>query len=203
LRALRGIRYALWFAVATLAAFLGYRLWVLDRDQPIVPAFETGSPSIGGPFSLIDHDGGRVNDRSWSGQVLVVYFGFMHCPAICPTELQSIAAAVDALGPAGAKVQPLFVTIDPERDTPAALKEHVGLFHPRMIGLTGSAEEIAAVAKAYRVYYKKIDEPDSQAGYTMDHSGLVYVMNPAGKSVAIFRPGVAPEALAQRLKSLL
>jgi protein SCO1/2 len=203
LRALRGIRYALWFAVATLAAFLGYRLWVLDRDQPIVPAFETGSPSIGGPFSLIDHDGGRVNDRSWPGQVLVVYFGFMHCPAICPTELQSIAAAVDALGPAGAKVQPLFVTIDPERDTPAALKEHVGLFHPRMIGLTGSAEEIAAVAKAYRVYYKKIDEPDSQAGYTMDHSGLVYVMDSAGKSVAIFRPGVAPEALAQRLKSLL
>jgi protein SCO1/2 len=203
MKALRGIRYALWFAVATLAAFLGYRLWVIDRDQPIVPAFDTGSPSIGGAFSLIDHDGKRVTDRSWPGKILVVYFGFMHCPAICPTELQSIAAAVDELGAAGEKVQPLFVTIDPERDTPAALKEHVALFHPRMIGLTGGAEEIAAIAKSYRVYYKKVDEPDSQAGYTMDHSGLVYVMDAVGKSVAIFRPGVAPEALAKRLKSLL
>lgn len=200
---MRKVRYALWFAVATLAALLGYRLWVVERDQPIVPAFDAGSPTVGGGFALIDHDGARVTEKTYAGKILIVYFGFMHCPAICPTELQSIGAALDLLGPAGDKIQPLFVTIDPERDRPAALKEHVALFHPRMIGLTGSAEEIAAVAKGYRVYYKKIDDPDSQAGYTMDHSGLVYVMDAAGRSAAIFRPGVAPEALAQRLRSLL
>lgn len=200
---LRKVRYGLWFVVATLAAVLAYRLWVIDRDEPIVPAFDVGSPSVGGPFSLLDHDGRRVTDRDYSGKILIVYFGFMHCPAICPTELQAIAAAVDLLGPAGERVQPLFVTIDPERDTAPLLKEHVALFHPRLIGLTGSAEEIAAVAKAYRVYYKKVQEPDSQAGYTMDHSGLVYVMDAAGRSAAIFRPGVAPEALAQRIRALL
>jgi len=199
---LRKIRYALWFAVATLAAILGYRLWVIDRDQPILPAFDAGSPSVWGAFSLIDHDRNRVTEKSYGDKILIVYFGFMHCPAICPTELQAIGAALDLLGPAGEKVQPLFVTIDPDRDTPELLKEHVALFHPRMIGLTGSAEEIAAVAKAYRVYYKKMNDPDSQAGYTMDHSGLVYLMDRAGRSAAIFRPGVAPEALAQRIRSL-
>jgi protein SCO1/2 len=162
-----------------------------------------GRALVGGPFSLTDHTGKRVTDKDFRGRTLIVMFGFTFCPDVCPTELQLVSAALDKLGPKANDVVPLFITVDPERDTPAQLATYVKSFHPRLVGLTGTAEEIAAAAKAYRVYFKKVDDPKSTAGYTMDHSALIYVVGPDGTYQTHFTPGVSVATLAQRLGELL
>jgi protein SCO1/2 len=162
-----------------------------------------GRALVGGPFSLTDHTGKRVTDRDFRGHTLIVMFGFTFCPDVCPTELQLVSAALDKLGPKGKNVVPLFITVDPQRDTPAQLAMYVKSFHPRLIGLTGTPEEIEAVAKEYRVYFKKVPDPKSTAGYTMDHSALIYVMGPDGSYETHFTPGVSVAALAERLAELL
>jgi protein SCO1/2 len=158
--------------------------------------------SIGGPFTLIDQDGKRVTDATWRGRWMLVYFGYTYCPDTCPTELQAMATALAALGPAGERVVPIFITIDPDRDTPAHLAEYVKLFDPRLVGLTGTAEQIAAVAKAYRVYYAKVT-PKESTDYLMDHSAFVYLMGPDGTLRALFRPGMSPQELAEAIRSRL
>jgi protein SCO1/2 len=162
-----------------------------------------GRALVGGPFSLTDHTGKRVTDEDFRGHTLIVMFGFTFCPDVCPTELQLVSAALDKLGPKGKNVVPLFITVDPQRDTPAQLAMYVKSFHPRLIGLTGTPEEIEAVAKEYRVYFKKVPDPKSTAGYTMDHSALISVMGPDGSYEAHFTPGVSVTALAERLGELL
>ena len=114
---------------------------------------------VGGPFSLTDQDGRRVSEKDFLGKHMLVFFGYTYCPDICPTELQVMTAALDTLGPEAEKIQPVFVSVDPERDTPEVLKSYVENFGPRLIGLTGTPEEIAAIAKAYRVYYAKAGQP--------------------------------------------
>jgi len=162
-----------------------------------------GRALVGGPFTLTDHTGKRVTDLDFKGHTLVVIFGFTFCPDVCPTELQLISAALDKLGAKGKNIVPLFITVDPERDTPGQLASYVKSFHPRLVGLTGTPEEIAAVAKEYRVYFKKVTDPKSSAGYTMDHSALIYVMGPDGSYETHFTPGVSLTALAERLGQLL
>jgi cytochrome oxidase Cu insertion factor (SCO1/SenC/PrrC family) len=162
-----------------------------------------GQALVGGPFTLTDHDGKRVTDQDFRGRTLIVVFGFTFCPDICPTELQLISAALEKLGPKAKQVVPLFITVDPERDTPEQLASYVKSFHPNLIGLTGTPEEIASVAKEYRVYFKKVPDPKSSAGYTMDHSALIYVMRPDGTYQAHFTPGVSVTTLADRLGELL
>jgi cytochrome oxidase Cu insertion factor (SCO1/SenC/PrrC family) len=162
-----------------------------------------GRALVGGPFSLIDHTGKRVTDKDFRGHTLLVMFGFTFCPDVCPTELQLVSAALDKLGVKASDVVPLFITVDPERDTPAQLAMYVKSFHPRLVGLTGTPQEIAAVAKEYRVYYKKVPDPKSTAGYTMDHSALIYVMGPDGSYQTHFTPGVSVETLAGGLGKLL
>src|SRR6516162_9270048 len=120
-----------------------------------------GRALVGGPFTLTDHTGKRISDTEFRGKFLLVVFGFTFCPDVCPSELQLISAALDALGPRAARIVPLFVTIDPERDSPEQLATYVKSFHPRLIGLTGTPSEIAAVAKEYRVYVRKV--PDSKS----------------------------------------
>ncbi|NKE47971.1 SCO family protein [Roseomonas frigidaquae] len=158
--------------------------------------------ALGGPFSLVDQTGRAVTEADFAGRTLLVYFGFTYCPDVCPTELGTIAAAIDELGEQGAQVTPVLITIDPERDTPEALADYVSRFHPRMVGLTGTAEQIAAAARAYRVFYAKVERPEMSA-YLMDHSSFIYLVGPDGKVRTLFRPESTPEAIAQSVRAHL
>ena len=158
--------------------------------------------ALGGPFTLVDHTGRTVTERDFAGRPLLVYFGFTYCPDVCPTELGTIAAALDAMGTAGERVTPVFVSIDPERDTPAAMADYVARFHPRMVGLTGSAEQVAQAARAYRVYYAKVRPRDS-SDYLMDHSSFIYLVGRDGRVRSLFRPETTPEAIAAAVTAQL
>ncbi|MCW3474190.1 SCO family protein [Limobrevibacterium gyesilva] len=156
--------------------------------------------SVGGPFALTDTNGHAVTDASYRGRWMLVYFGYTFCPDVCPTELQAVAAALDKLGPDAAKIAPLFITVDPERDTVAALADYVKLFDERLIGLTGTPDQISAAARAYRVYYAKATPKDSSS-YLMDHSSFLYLMGPDGTFRALFRQGTSPQDLADGIRA--
>jgi cytochrome oxidase Cu insertion factor (SCO1/SenC/PrrC family) len=156
---------------------------------------------IGGPFALIDQDGRRRTEADYRGKVLLVYFGFSYCPDVCPTDLQEIGLAVDRLGPAGDAVQPIFITLDPARDTSEHLKEYVAMFHARFVGLTGDAPAIDAAARAYRVYYARVELEKSD--YTVDHSAFIYLMGRHGEYLGFFPPGTSADILAGTLKPLV
>jgi protein SCO1/2 len=153
---------------------------------------------IGGPFALIDHTGKPRTDMDFRGKLMLVYFGFTYCPDICPTDLQNIGLAVDMLGEAGGRVQPLFITVDPTRDTPGHLRDYVPMFHPRLIGLSGDAAAIHAAAAAYRVYYAEV--PLKGDDYTVDHSSFIYLMGGDGKYLGFFPPGAPPERIVETLR---
>jgi protein SCO1/2 len=131
----------------------------------------------------------------------MVYFGYTHCPDACPTALNDMALALDELGPKRAEVRPVFVTVDPERDTPSVLKDYVASFDAPILALTGTPQEVAQAAKAYRVYYAKHPEPGGD--YSMDHSSVIYVMDPQGRFTASFTHQSTPQEIAERLKKLL
>ncbi len=139
--------------------------------------------AIGGPFELTDQDGRTVGDRDLKGRPFLVFFGFTHCPDVCPTTLFEVSEVLRALGPEADRVNALFVTVDPERDTPGQLKDYLSSFDPRLRGLTGDAAAVAAMTKAYRVYVKKVPQEN---GYTMDHTAIVYLMDKDGRFVAPF-----------------
>ena len=157
---------------------------------------------IGGPFALIDHTGKPRTDTEFRGKLMLVYFGFTLCPDVCPTDLMAMGQAIDKLGAAGDAVQPLFVTVDPERDTPTHLADYVPSFHPRLIGLTGDAAQIRDAARAYRVYYAKVDL-GAGAEYTVDHSGFIYLMDRNSKYLGFFPPGTPVDRMAAVLKTHL
>jgi protein SCO1/2 len=156
-----------------------------------------GREPIGGPFALVDQTGTPRSDQDFRGKLLLVYFGFTYCPDICPTDLQAISLAIDQLGTAGGKVQPLFITVDPERDTAAHLAEYVGMFHPRLIGLTGDAAAIRKAAEAYKVYYARVE---TGTDYTVDHSAFMYLMDADGKYLGFLPPGTTPERIAEAIR---
>ena len=153
---------------------------------------------VGGPFALLDHTGMPRTDADFRGKFLLVYFGFTYCPDVCPTDLQEIGLALDKLGPAGDAVQPLFITLDPERDTPQHLADYVPLVHPRLVALTGEAGAIREASRAYKVYYAKV--PTSTGDYTVDHSGFVYLMDRDGRYVGFFPPGTASDRIVHILR---
>ncbi|MEA1834935.1 SCO family protein [Methylobacterium durans] len=148
---------------------------------------------VGGHFALIDQDGRTRTDAEFRGRLRLVYFGFTSCPDVCPTDLQEIARALNLLGAAGEAIQPVFITLDPERDTSALLAEYVPNFHSRLIGLTGSPEAVREAAEAYKVFYERVARPDG--GYTIDHSAFVYLMDPAGSYLGFFPPGTSAERM--------
>jgi protein SCO1/2 len=157
---------------------------------------------IGGPFALVDHTGRPRTDADFRGKLLLVYFGFTYCPDICPTDLQDITLALDKLGPAADAVQPLFITVDPERDTAEHLKDYIALFHPHLIGLTGDSTAIQKAADAYKVYYAKV--PNARGDdYTIDHSAFIYVMGADGAYLGFFPPGTPPERIAESIRPRL
>jgi len=181
-------------AVLALAATLGGAALLWRGGGPAM----VGEALIGGPFAMTDQDGKRVTEKDFLGRYMLVFFGFTYCPDICPTELQVMTAALDRLGGKGERIQPVFVSIDPERDTPENVKAYVANFGPRLVGLTGSAEDVAAMAKAYRVYYQKV-KGASPADYTMDHSAIIYLMAPDGKFRKHFPYTTDAKALAEGL----
>ena len=170
-----------------------------EADTPsaaaLMDALMWGQEPIGGPFELIDHTGARRTDADYHGKLALIYFGYTYCPDVCPTDLQAMASALDLLGAGGRAVQPLFITIDPERDTPEHLAGYVPLFHPRLVGLTGDADAIRRAARAYKVHYAKVVLPEL-ADYAMDHSAFIYLVNADGEYLGFFPPGTSPERMA-------
>jgi cytochrome oxidase Cu insertion factor (SCO1/SenC/PrrC family) len=159
------------------------------------------SDLFGGPFSLTDHEGKPRTHKDFPGRFLLVNFGYTHCPNICPLGLSTMAAALDMLEHSGARVQPLFITIDPARDTPAVLKDYVPNFHPRLIGLGGSEAQISSVAKAYRVHRAKVIVADAPPGdYLASHTPLTYLMAPNGAFVTMFPHGTQPQFMADAIR---
>jgi protein SCO1/2 len=140
----------------------------------------SGKALVGGPFALVDASGRSVTDQDFRGRYMLIFFGFTHCPDICPAELQVMAGALDQLGDKAAKVVPIFITLDPERDTPEAIGAYVKNFSANIVGLTGSMEAVAAAAKAYRVSFSKFQNQDGGKDYTIDHSALAYLMGTDG-----------------------
>jgi cytochrome oxidase Cu insertion factor (SCO1/SenC/PrrC family) len=148
---------------------------------------------------LIDHTGQPRTDKDFRGKLLLIYFGYSYCPDVCPTDLQQIGLAVDRLGADGEAVQPLFITLDPERDTAAHLADYVPLFHPRLIGVTGSAEEIRRAALAYKVYYARYYPPGSP-DYVIDHSSFIYLVDESGTYIGFFPTGTTADRMIEIIR---
>lgn len=175
---------------------------LIDRSQSQMSGstMPMVAPNIGGAFTLVNQDGKTVTDKDYTGKYLFIYFGFTACPAICPTELQKMTEAYEALPkPWQDRIQPLFITIDPERDTPEVLKNYVELFLPNMVGLTGSKDQIEAAKKAYKVYGAKVPQGDD---YTMDHSSFIYFMGLSGQPLAMFKTTDSADKIAQTIPTL-
>ncbi len=179
--------------LAVLALALAPRLMHMGPGENPEAA---AAAAIGGPFTLVDSSGDTVTDEDFLGRYTLIYFGYAFCPDVCPTSLSAMAAALDMLPPEQAeKVVPIFITVDPERDTPDVLGGYVEMFHPRMVGLTGSEAQVTEAAQAYRVYYAKVEQEDGP--YLMDHSSIVYFMGPDGKLRAHFSHNTDPDRMAE------
>ena len=172
--------------------------------------FPTGSEGeqvapvdIGGPFTLTDQTGATRHAEDFHGKLMLVYFGYTYCPDACPTALQDMSQAIDLLGAKGDAVQPIFITIDPARDTVEQMKVYAENFHPRLIALTGTPEQIADAARAYRVYYAKGRSPSGSADYLMDHSSYIYLMGRDGRYVSHFSPGITAQQIASAIEKRL
>ena len=183
--------------LAGLVIFLGVFLFAsgqLSTNGPVASA-------IGGPFKLIDQDGKPITEQDFKGRPFLVFFGYTHCPDVCPATLFEVSEVLQALGPDADKAAALFITVDPERDTPAAIKDYLSSFDPHLRGATGDAAAIAAVEKAYRVYVKKV--PTDNNDYSVDHTALVYLMDKQSRFVAPFNLKRRPEQAASDLRRYL
>ena len=157
---------------------------------------------VGGPFALTDHHGKRRTDADFRGRLMLVYFGYTYCPDVCPTDLLQIGLAMKKLGPAAKSVQPLFITLDPERDTARHLAGYVLHFDPRLLGLTGTAAATSAAADAYKVYYKKVPGL-SPGAYSVDHTAFIYLMDRKGRYLGFFPPGTPAERMVELIRQHL
>lgn len=158
---------------------------------------------IGGPFTLTDHTGRKRALADFRGRFTLLYFGFTNCPDVCPTDLYSMSKAIDELGPDGEKVNLVFVTLDPERDTPEKLAQYISLFHPRLVALTGTPGEIRSTANLYKVYFQKTKLGEGANDYTVDHSAFVYLLNPEGRYLGFYPPNTSPDRIAQIVRQWL
>lgn len=158
---------------------------------------------IGGPFSLTNQNGEAVTDQDYAGQYKLIYFGFTFCPAICPTELQKITEAYRSLPEnIREKITPIFISVDPERDTVAVMKDYVALFDPDLIGLTGSVEQVKAVMNEYRIYAAKVKD-DTMSDYTVDHSSYIYLMSPEDTLMNVYKIDTSVTQMTENLKTLV
>lgn len=189
-------------ALALSLALVGRALWTDHKFGGGREATATGAALIGGPFELTDQDGRRVSDKQFRGKLMLVYFGYTFCPDICPTTMLDVSQAMEHLGKDADQVQPVFITVDPERDTPAELKKFLANFDPRAVALTGTTAEIQAAAKAYRIYYARA-KGSSERDYLMDHMSIVYLMDRQGKYLTHFTMKDRGEQIAAAVKKFL
>jgi protein SCO1 len=199
------IHAALARALFLIASLLGCGMASAADEQPSVADMMEnlmyGRGTVGGPFTLVDQNGQKRSDNEFRGKLMIVYFGYTFCPDVCPTDLMAITEALNALGPAAEGVQPVFITVDPERDTPL-LKDYIAAFHPSLIGLTASPEEIRRVANSYKAFYRKV--PGGQQGeYSIDHAGIIYLMGRDGEYLGFLPPQTDPGKLTQVLRKYL
>ena len=191
------------YGLIPVVALVGFAAWWLGGDRAIRILEDATAVTVGGPFEMRDHRGAAVTERVLLGRHALIYFGYTGCPDVCPTELNTMATAIDALPPQTAtRIQPVFVTVDPERDTVAVLADYVAAFHPRMLGLTGTREQVEAIKKAYRVYSRSL-EKDDDGFYLVDHSTFIFLMGPDGRFVELLRPQLSIEEMAKRLRARL
>jgi protein SCO1 len=182
--------------VASLGIGLAATFWLLGGPRAV-----TAASAIGGPFQLVDQSGQTVSDQNLQGKPTIIFFGFTHCPDVCPTALFEMSEILKAMGPDASRVNAFFVSVDPERDTPEIMKSYLGSFDPNLKGLTGSPEAVAGIVSGYRVYAKKV--PLKDGDYTMDHTALIYLMDKTGRFVAPFNIKRKPEDAAADLKKYL
>ncbi len=187
--------------LVVLAAFLAGAFALTGAVMMLAPAEKTRPSTVGGPFELVNQDGKTVTDADFRGKPLLVFFGFTHCPDICPTTLFEVSEVLNRLGKDAEKVNAIFVTVDPERDTPEKLKLYLSSFHPRISALSGSEAQVEAVKKAYFVYAKRV--PLEGGSYTMDHTSVVYLMDKEGRFVAPFNLKRDADAAAGDLRRRL
>ncbi len=183
-------------SVAHLAA--AFALVLLLADPAPMRAAD-----IGGPFELVDHHGNTVTESSYPGKYLLVFFGYTYCPDVCPTELLVLGQTLDLLAEDAARVQALFISVDPERDMATVLAEYMPNFHPDLIGLTGTPEQVTAAARSYRVFFHKSLKQSEDEDYLVDHTSLVYLMSPEGKFVSHFVFGQEAETVARAIAKVL
>lgn len=184
-----------------LAAFVAGAFALTASVMVLLPAEKTRPSAVGGPFELVNQDGKTVTEKDFLGKPLLVFFGFTHCPDICPTTLFEVSEVFNRLGPDAEKASAIFVTVDPERDTPEKLKLYLSSFHPRISALSGSEAQLEAIKKAYFVYAKRV--PLEGGSYTMDHTSVVYLMDKQGKFIAPFNLKRDADAAAADLRRRL
>ena len=178
----------------------GGLIWHESENVPgLGRTITSGKVEVGGPFTLIDQDGNKRSSSDFHGKYQLIYFGYSFCPDVCPTTLGVISQALDKMGVDQNRIVPIFITIDPERDSPSVLKSYMAAFGPRFIGFTGTPAEITSVEKAYRVYAKKT--PLAGGGYGMDHSSVIYLMGADGKLVTFYDELISPDQLEKDLKA--
>lgn len=202
IRAVMNWRFRI-LALLVVGVLAAVGVWLNVRTPPGSGSENIGgmvvTADVGGPFTLTNQDGDPFGLADLAGQYALIYFGYTYCPDVCPTELGKVAVAIDQLGASGDRVTPVLITVDPERDTAAVLNGYVPLFHERLIGLTGTTEQIREVAKNYRVFYRKVESADF-AEYLMDHSSFVYLISPAGEVIAMFGYSTGPDAIADAIR---
>lgn len=213
----RKVGIGITISVIIVAALVGVGIrYFVDSEQKSViigmsgTVKSSGTARIGGKFSMVDHRGRQVTDRDFHGKFMLIFFGYTFCPDVCPTELQTMSEVLDSLGGAAEKIQPVFATIDPERDTAAVLADYLSNFHARFIGLTGTAEQIKDTARTFGVYYSRVksrnapdSDPDRDKEYLMNHSSYIFLMDGNGKFRAAFRAGIAHDGMVRRIRAEL
>lgn len=185
----RRARLILWGILFAMGVgVLAYQLWLINRPVPAVPtAQEALRASITPEFTLLNAQGGTVTADSFKGKWMMIFFGYTHCPDVCPTTLNTVAETLAELGEAAAQVQPLFISVDPQRDTAQQLADYTAAFDPRILGLTGSEDQIKAASRAFKVYFRKVPEKDGGPDdYSVDHTAFLYLVNPEGDMDAVF-----------------
>ena len=197
----RIVRFFLVFGIGLLALDAALYAFVADRTPDAIgpKATSSGTAAIGGPFELVDTDGKQVSDQTYRGTWMLIYFGYTFCPDACPTALSNMGIALEALGAEANVIQPLFITVDPKRDTVATLHSYLQSFDPRIVGLTGSEAQIRAIAKTYRVYVEP-QKPEVDGNYLVDHSSYLYLMDPDGTFVDVVQSTTPPAQIADWLR---
>jgi protein SCO1/2 len=198
---LRSVRRAIWAGAAALLFLAGGALILRAyMPRPATQTMSVGEADIRSDFSLVDHTGRAVTEADFAGHWQLVFFGFTHCPDICPTTLAYMASVLDLLGSQAEQVAPLFITVDPARDTVPVMADYVSAFHPRLVGLTGTEAQVAHAAESFRTWYERMEDGTAPDGYMMAHAGHIYLMRPGGAFETVFREtDQSPEDVARQI----